>query len=662
MHRSSSLGITLVSLLALVGCDTGASDLGDASVDAGAIGPAVAAPRWDACPAGWARDERDGVATCTPPVRLACTGATFQPVGASACEPVDDACSEGRFREARDPERTYVFVDPSAGAGGDGSEAAPFASIDAAIASGATSLLLSEGDHTIGATVPDGLELRGVCADRARLLAPAGRMAILVAPGQSAALVGLTVSGTGIGPAARGTLTLDRVVLDAGLEGWGAGFNGGTLVASRLLVRAPVASTRASGVGVGLSLIARSTATLTDVVIEDAHGVGIDVEGSRVEGERVVVQRTRPEASGMHGGGVSVVDEGSLTLRDALVADVFDFGITVQSGSTSSLTRTRIDGVSIAEGDRSGRGLEAWNASVTVDDVDITGASSVGLYVHGHGEARGSDLTVRDTRATEEFGAGVLVEGRLELERALFADVTFAGLAVSGGQANVVDLTIARVATGNGFGAALMCTDAASCVVDRFGFERLHTLGVVAFGSGTTLTLANGSVRHVEVEPRFDVGRAIEVDTGARATLRAIAISDVVESAVVAFSRDDAGALVEGTSIEMTDVTISDIAERACASSTCATEAGGTGVAALAGAAITARALHVVGAPLCGVQVYDAASLDVSMGTIEGSAIGACVQIDGYDLARVVEDVRYLDNDRNVESVSVYVPSRTPLP
>ncbi|MFN9808911.1 MAG: hypothetical protein ACK6CU_04665, partial [Deltaproteobacteria bacterium] len=110
-----------------------------------------------------------------------------------------------------------------------------------------------------------------------------------------------------------------------------------------------------------------------------------------------------------------------------------------------------------------------------------------------------------------------------------------------------------------------------------------------------------------------------------------------------------------------TDVSVSGIAERACAGSSCATEAGGSGVSALAGASISATGLAVSGAPLCGVQVYDRASLDLSGGTIERSAIGACVQIEGYDLARVVEGVRFVDNERNVESADVYVPPRGPV-
>jgi hypothetical protein len=48
--------------------------------------------------------------------------------------------------------------------------------------------------------------------------------------------------------------------------------------------------------------------------------------------------------------------------------------------------------------------------------------------------------------------------------------------------------------------------------------------------------------------------------------------------------------------------------------------------------------------------------LDLQEGTVSGSAIGACVQIDGYDVGRLSNAVRYEDNDTNLESTSLPVP------
>ncbi|MBX7193933.1 MAG: right-handed parallel beta-helix repeat-containing protein [Sandaracinaceae bacterium] len=645
--------------LSISACD-GPAATDDAGVDAGTGALAVTPPSWAECPLGWAREAVEGAAICTPAARVSCEGATFQPLGASACEPVDDRCGAGRFRELRDEARSYVFVDASAEAGGDGSEASPFQSVDAAIASGALSLLLAEGDYTIGSNVPDGLELRGVCADRTHLVAPAGRLAILVAAGRTVALVGLSVTGTGIGPAARGILVLDRVVLDAGLDGWGAGLNGGTLVADRVLVRAPHPSP-GSAVGLGLSMIAGSSAVVSDLVVEDAHGVGIQVEDSSFEGDRVVVVRTRAEVeSGLHGGGISAAGTATLTLRDALVSDVVDFGIVAQAGASATLERVVIEDVVSAPAETSGRGLEVWNSTANVGHLVIQRATAAGIHVREGGELHASDVLVRGTQRLADFGAGVLSEGSVELDRTLVLDSIFGGLVVGGGTLTARDLGVRRVEAAAHWGGGLACSNGGRCTLSRFSLEDLHTIGLVAVGAGTHLEATDGAVRRVGVEEHYDIGRGIEVDVGATATLRAIEISDVVESGVVAFGLEEDGTYVEGTRIDMTDVTISGIAERACASSGCAAEAGGTGVSALASASISATNVHVRGAPLCGVQVFDLASLDLTGGTIEGSAIGACVQIEGYDLARIVGTARFVDNERNVETASVYVPARGP--
>jgi hypothetical protein len=38
------------------------------------------------------------------------------------------------------------------------------------------------------------------------------------------------------------------------------------------------------------------------------------------------------------------------------------------------------------------------------------------------------------------------------------------------------------------------------------------------------------------------------------------------------------------------------------------------------------------------------------------SAIGACVQVEGYDLSRLMTDVSYRDNGANLQATSLPVP------
>ena len=55
-------------------------------------------------------------------------------------------------------------------------------------------------------------------------------------------------------------------------------------------------------------------------------------------------------------------------------------------------------------------------------------------------------------------------------------------------------------------------------------------------------------------------------------------------------------------------------------------------------------------------------SVDLRNGVVEQSAIGACVQVDGYDLSRLNQGVEYRDNGTNLETTSLPVPGQVELP
>jgi hypothetical protein len=41
---------------------------------------------------------------------------------------------------------------------------------------------------------------------------------------------------------------------------------------------------------------------------------------------------------------------------------------------------------------------------------------------------------------------------------------------------------------------------------------------------------------------------------------------------------------------------------------------------------------------------------------VERAAIGACVQVDDYDLSRLMHDVQYRDNGLNLDTTTLTVP------
>ena len=68
--------------------------------------------------------------------------------------------------------------------------------------------------------------------------------------------------------------------------------------------------------------------------------------------------------------------------------------------------------------------------------------------------------------------------------------------------------------------------------------------------------------------------------------------------------------------------------------------------------------LTIEGAPLCGVQVADEGQLDLANGVVRSSAIGACVQVAGFDLDAAVFDLTLTADARITEPGIIAVPER----
>ncbi len=112
------------------------------------------------------------------------------------------------------------------------------------------------------------------------------------------------------------------------------------------------------------------------------------------------------------------------------------------------------------------------------------------------------------------------------------------------------------------------------------------------------------------------------------------------------------GIFVEGMAATVTDAVVDTISEGARVP-----VAVGAGVAR--GGALELDRFVIRESASCGVQV-DGAELDLSNGLVAANSIGACVQVDGYDLGRLMDGVRYHDNDTNLDSTSLPVPDPNP--
>ena len=84
---------------------------------------------------------------------------------------------------------------------------------------------------------------------------------------------------------------------------------------------------------------------------------------------------------------------------------------------------------------------------------------------------------------------------------------------------------------------------------------------------------------------------------------------------------------------------------------------GGIAIGAYLGGAIDLRGFQIARAALCGVHVAEDGSLDLHDGAVSDSAIGACVQVDGYDLSRLTDGVRFESNGTNLETTMLPIPT-----
>ena len=104
---------------------------------------------------------------------------------------------------------------------------------------------------------------------------------------------------------------------------------------------------------------------------------------------------------------------------------------------------------------------------------------------------------------------------------------------------------------------------------------------------------------------------------------------------------------VSEASVTLTDVTIVDVAASDCGGMPCDPYGGGFGLSAHFGASLRATRFDVRDVALCGVVVGGdigvPTSVDLDTGTIAGAPVGACVQVDGYDVSRLRRDVQYGD-------------------
>ncbi len=484
------------------GADAGAADTGtgggDAGLDAGPSwpGPAAPEPPRMTCPTGWRSivDDEGVPVGCDPwPVggRATCTAideAHFP--GEVGCARIGPACPAGDFPEGLPAGATVVYV-RAGSTGGDGTLAAPFATITDGIGAAPDGAIVAvaKGDYAEVAMIRRSVTLWGACVAETSIRAPGGLFSVF-STGPIVVVQNFSVLGGGAIYNGEGNLTL-RAVSSSDANPNAVSLLEGTTTLEDVIVR----RTMEAGIQIG----GRASVTLRRVVISEPgwsfvtqlHGTltASDVagDGSRLAGAYAMTQL----------GGAAVIErlaiegpspwlvtaDAMLELRDALIRPG-------AGGATREIDALQAFG----------------NARVAIERARIEEPTGIGLLV-----AESADVTVRDASISRPlavppgFGRGIGVEmgGHLVLERVRIDEATELGALVTDGASHLQldDVVIRRTRSdASGFwGRAVHAQLGATVGGERVRLDENREVALFAAQPGTRITLAD-----------LDVNRTLE--------------------------------------------------------------------------------------------------------------------------------------------------------
>ncbi|MEM9069711.1 MAG: hypothetical protein AAGE52_14460 [Myxococcota bacterium] len=671
------VGFCALALALACGDDdgTGATDAGtDAEVDAGVSIAAPAPPNPPVltnegeCVGGWTRvDEGDVPPFCDPYVEGVeeCLDHEAHVPGEEGCHAVGRAC--GTLEAPADAARVFYVRE---GGDGDGSEAAPFGTIGAAleIAGAGDAILIEEGTYAEeNLQLRVAVTIRGACAERVRIVAPTfnERGGIFSVLTDGVVIEDLQLRGPRNGIVVEGGSADVRGVAFVDVAGASLASFGGTLRAEDIVSRMindRVASEFNAGVAVydsanlevrravfrgHLDLEAQinsgSAALFEDVVFGARFrgfipfgGRGIDASGgAQVTGRRVVFE-------GNDGIGALSIEEGThIDFEDVFMFDVLgeigaSFAITQQATATlrrATLFASIPSGISVFGG-----------GSLVAEDVLILFAGGDGDGTDGYGiqvGEDGSDAQVSRAVVIEAATGGIAAIDQSSIR---LTDVAIEATGISDYEDDdsATGIVILGGASASATRVALMNNDIFSLAVED------GTL------SGSDLSIT-GTLTH----PTTGGGGALWATENATVELDRVLIDTNQSSGLTVFG--------ETTRVILQNLEILNTIPAGCLDRGCTSFLGGIGVGVYEGAQVRLSDFRIADNELLGAQVAFGADenmmpftvggeLDLERGVISGHPIGVNVQVADYDFDRLTADVVFAGNQRNFDASLMQVP------
>ncbi len=394
------------------------------------------------CPMGWTRT-MDGA--CDPVIRTDCASGTAALPGGMCTHTGVADCAPGEYVDPGAEAVGSTVVRVRSGAdpvGADGSVARPYATIGAGlVAAGAGGwVLVAAGTYTESIEIDRGAHIVGVCPARTIVVGPAG--APVVAAIGDADVRGLTARGGLLGVSASGAVraTVRNVVVERAL-GIGLLADGTRAMLEATDVR--VVDTQVfdgTAPGRGFQIQDGGAMTLRRTEFVGNHEVGgwVTGRGSRLTMEDSIVRDTQRDRNLMWGDGVYVSGGGVATLLRVVARHNRRSGLTVEgAGSQAHVDGFVVDDTLPLGDDSAGVGINVGEGG-SLDGTGVIASHNWQAGVSVRGPRAQATLTAsvfRDNlvnRSGRGAGAAVVLAGRLTLSNVLVLSNDAAGLVAAG--------------------------------------------------------------------------------------------------------------------------------------------------------------------------------------------------------------------------------------
>lgn len=603
----------------------------------------------------------EGLVRCESPAVTECGDGEAWHEG--RCITIGSACPGGDGFPSDLPATGVIYV--RRGTSGDGTRASPYGTIARGMmdARSGSIIAVATGEYDEQVVMRSGVTVRGACAEGTVIAWTGVRGGGSVEAGAGvtgAAIADLTIGPSdNIGVLVRGAeLRVSDVLVSGAMLMGVAVLEGSAVDASTLVVR-DTRSTSDLGLGRGVVVEGGSRVTARDLVLERNTEVGLSAihPETSVEVDGLTSIAPRIDGANTIAGGLLAGASARVVVRGALLERSIGAAVLALPGGTIELEDAEIRDVEAPAAGQAGWGMSALDATLIARRVSVREARGIGVGAYGTSLVQLSDALVVSTRSmdSEELAAGMVVAetATAEVEQMWIEDSSRVSLLVSGpveaglgeAQLTATDLTIVAMRDRADGAAGLFFQNAARGTVMRARIVRANELAVGVY-EGASATLTDLVVQ--DTAPDLDslvYGRGLEVLGGSATLSRALFERQSEIAIIVAMGQ-----------LEATELTIADTRERACAASTCADEPAGIGIGAYSGAAVSVEGFTIDGARLCGVQVHGGGGLDLRDGTIANATVGACVQIDDYDVGRLTDGVEFTENGVAVQSTSFAPP------